>query len=112
MTGAGESVLVVLTTAPGVEDATRIGRILIDERLAACANVMPGLTSIFRWEGDVQEEAEVLVLLKTTEERLEELRARLVEVHPYDVPEVLALPVVGGEERYMSWVRDEVEPRP
>lgn len=97
-------VRVVLMTAPDAEAARALGRHLVEERLAACANVLPGLTSVFRWEGAVEEEAEALVILKTTASRVDELVRRAAELHPYDVPEVLALPVLGGHAPYLDWV--------
>lgn len=103
-----DAVTVVLTTAPDAGVAESLGRALVEERLAACANVIPGITSVFRWEDDVQTEGEVLVLLKSTEAGFAALRDRLVELHPYDVPEVLRLPVAGGAGAYLDWVRGEV----
>lgn len=101
-------VLAVLSTAPSVDVAERIGTTLVEEHLAACANVVQGVTSIFRWKGGVEKESEVLMVLKTTEEAVERLRLRLVELHPYDVPEVLALSVRDGHVPYLDWVRAEV----
>lgn len=101
---------VVLVTAPDTETATGMARSLVSERLAACGNVVPGLTSIYRWEGGVHEDPEVLLILKTREERMEELVRRVAELHPYDVPEVLALPVDGGLPAYLSWVESETSP--
>jgi periplasmic divalent cation tolerance protein len=101
-------VCVVLNTAPSIEVAERIAGALVEERLAACATVVPGVVSIYRWEGALRREGEVLVVLKTTGERVKSLRSRLVELHPYDVPEVLALGVQAGHEPYLAWVRDEV----
>jgi periplasmic divalent cation tolerance protein len=101
-------VRVVLNTAPSIEVAERIAGALVEERLAACATVVPGVVSIYRWEGALRREGEVLVVLKTTGERVKSLRSRLVELHPYDVPEVLALSVQAGHEPYLAWVRDEV----
>jgi len=101
----------ILLTAPDVDVAERVGRALVEERLAACANIVPGVVSLFRWEGEVQREAEVLVIVKTTDERVEDVRARVVELHPYQVPEVLVLPVVAGHAPYLDWVREEVTGR-
>jgi periplasmic divalent cation tolerance protein len=101
-------VRVVLTTAASIEVAERIAGALVEERLSACATVVPGVVSIYRWEGALRREGEVLIVLKTTGERVESLRSRLVELHPYDVPEVLALGVQAGHEPYLAWVRDEV----
>lgn len=105
---SGSAVVAVLTTTPDQEVAERIGGAVVEERLAACANVLPGVISIFRWGGEVRREKEVLVLLKTTVAGVEALCGRIVELHPYDVPEVLALPVRAGHEPYLDWVRAEV----
>jgi periplasmic divalent cation tolerance protein len=101
----------VLLTAPDADVAERVGRALVEERLAACANIVPGVVSVFRWDGRVQREAEVLVIVKTTDERVEDLRARVVELHPYQVPEILVLPVLAGHAPYLEWVRGEVAAR-
>jgi periplasmic divalent cation tolerance protein len=100
--------LTVFMTAPDVEVAERMGRILVEERLIACANVVQDVISLYRWEGEVQRDSEALVIMKTTADALPALEARAVELHPYDVPEVLAVPVVGGHGGYMDWVRAEV----
>lgn len=97
---------VVLTTAPEQETAERIGWTLVEERCAACANVLPGVKSIYHWEGEVRSDAEVLMILKSTRSSLERLKARLVELHPYDVPEVIALEVVDAHQPYSSWIAD------
>jgi len=101
-------VCTVLLTAPDAEVAERVGRALVEERLAACANIVPGVVSVFRWGGRVQREAEVIVIVKTTDQRVEDLRARVVELHPYQVPEILVLPVLVGHAPYLEWVRGEV----
>ncbi len=99
--------LVVLVTTPTPERAAEIARAVVGERLAACGNVVPGLRSIYRWEGKVQEDEEVLLLLKTTRDRFEALRARILALHPYDVPEVIALPVEAGSAAYLAWLGAE-----
>ncbi|MFZ5481294.1 MAG: divalent-cation tolerance protein CutA [Myxococcota bacterium] len=99
--------LVVLVTAPDADTAARIARTLVEERLAACGNVLPGVRSIYRWEGAVQDEPEVLIVLKTPRDRFEALRARVLEVHPYRVPEVIALPVEAGHAAYLAWVGEQ-----
>ena len=106
---ASTPVVTVWTTAPDAQAAEALGRALVTERLAACANVIPGVVSIYWWEGEVQREGEAIVLLKTTSERVDELEARLVELHPYEVPEVVALAVSGGHGPYLAWVGAEVE---
>ena len=101
-------VIAVLTTAPSIDVAERLGTVLVEEGLAACANLVPGVTSLFRWKGELSRESEVVVLLKTTARGLDALQRRLVELHPYEVPEVIALDVVSGHEPYLDWVRTEV----
>jgi len=107
---APASILAVLSTAPDVEGAQRIGTLLVEERLAACANVVEGVTSIFRWKGSIEREREVLMVLKTTSDAVEQLRLRLVELHPYEVPEVLVLDIREGHGPYLDWVRSSVGP--
>jgi periplasmic divalent cation tolerance protein len=100
-------VRVVLMTAPDRATAETLGEALVRERLAACANVLPGVTSVFWWEGEVQRAEEALVVLKTPSERVDALVARARELHPYDVPELLALPVDAGLPAYLEWVGRE-----
>jgi periplasmic divalent cation tolerance protein len=101
-------VVVVLVTAPSAETAADLARTLVEEGLAACGNVVPGLRSIYRWEGKVHDDAEALLLLKTERRLLEALKARLPALHPYQVPELLALPVEGGLAPYLEWIAASV----
>jgi periplasmic divalent cation tolerance protein len=98
---------VVLVTAPDAEAAARLARALVEERLAACGNVVPAIRSIYRWEGSVHDEGEALLVLKTRAARVDALRARVLELHPYQVPEVLVLPVEAGSEAYLAWIAAE-----
>lgn len=107
----GSGVVTVLTTAPTAEVAERIGEALVTERLAACANVVSGVRSIFWWKGALSRESEVLVILKTTSAAWDDVRRRIIELHPYEVPEVIALNVRGGHVPYLDWVRDQVGER-
>lgn len=95
---------VVLITAPDEDCACGIARSLVAEHLLACANVVPRVTSIYRWEGAVHEEPEALVVGKTTDARLAQLEARLADLHPYDVPECVALAPAHVEARYLAWL--------
>jgi periplasmic divalent cation tolerance protein len=104
---AAERAMLVLVTAPTAEKAAELARTLVLERLAACGNVVPGLRSIYRWEGAVQDEPEALLLLKTTADRFEQLRDRVLALHPYQVPEVVALPVEAGSRAYLEWIAKE-----
>jgi periplasmic divalent cation tolerance protein len=100
--------LVVLCTCPDGAPAARLAETLVGDGLAACVNRLPGVVSNFRWEGRVQQEAETLLLIKTTEDRLEALTARITDLHPYELPEVVAVPVLGGLEQYLDWIRTSV----
>jgi periplasmic divalent cation tolerance protein len=99
---------VVLVTAPDLDTAARLARALVEERLAACGNLVPGVRSIYRWQGAVHDEAEVLVVLKTRRDAVEALRARVVALHPYECPEVVALSVGDVHPPYLAWVLGEV----
>lgn len=101
-------VMVVLTTVSTAEEGERIGAVVVAEGLAACANVVTGVSSFFRWKGTVEREREALVILKTTGKAVDSLRERLVELNAYEVPEVIELEVASGHEPYLDWVRDEV----
>ncbi|PZA06473.1 MULTISPECIES: divalent-cation tolerance protein CutA [unclassified Meiothermus] len=96
--------LVVLVTVPDLETARHIGRTLVEEQLAACANIIPGLVSIYRWEGEINEDPELLLLLKTRPERYEELEGRVKQLHPYTLPEIIALPIQHGSIDYLRWI--------
>ena len=102
------SVVVVLSTFPSAEKAAEIARVLVDERLCACVNLVPAVRSIYRWQGAVHDDAEVLAIVKTTAERAQALRDRLIALHPYELPEVLVLPVTEGHAPYLAWVTGEV----
>jgi periplasmic divalent cation tolerance protein len=103
------SARVVLSTCPDRETAEAIARELVEARLAACVNVLPRMRSIYQWEGAVVSADEVLLIAKTTPERTAALCARLVELHPYDMPEAIALDVADGTEMYLNWVEESVE---
>ncbi|HEX6749486.1 MAG TPA: divalent-cation tolerance protein CutA [Longimicrobium sp.] len=96
-------------TAPDAAAARTLARALVDERLIACANLVPGVTSIYRWEGRVEEAGEVLVVMKTRAALVPRLLARAAALHPYEVPELLALPVDDGLAAYCRWVAEETD---
>lgn len=102
------SVLLVLCTCPDAASGERIAHALVEERLAACVNRVPGLASIYRWQGAVESAAEELLLIKTTRDVFPALRMRLLALHPYTLPEVIALPVDAGHAPYLDWVRAAV----
>ena len=100
--------IVVLITVPSPEAGERIARPLVEEHLAACVNLVPGVTSVFWWEGAVQTEAEALLIVKTRRHLFEALAARVRSLHPYTVPEIIAIPLAAGNQAYLDWVRDAV----
>ena len=99
--------VVVLVTAASSEEAEKIGRIIVESRLAACANVIDGLRSIFRWDSKINVENECLMIIKTTLERYSELESVIRQHHSYTVPEIIVLPVIAGSAPYLNWVRGE-----
>lgn len=103
----GDELVLVLTTAPARPAAESLARQLVDERRIACANLVGGVGSVFRWEGAVRHEEEVLVVMKTVASEVERLFDRIAELHPYDVPELIAVPVAAASQAYCRWVRQE-----
>jgi periplasmic divalent cation tolerance protein len=103
------SVVVILVTAPDGQVAEQMARKLLEERLAACVNIVPGLRSLYWWEGEVQSSDEALMLMKARKQDVGAVAERVRELHPYEVPEVIATEVVGGLEAYLNWVRFETE---
>jgi periplasmic divalent cation tolerance protein len=101
--------LLALSTAPDRGQALAIARTLIEERLAACVNVLPGARSLYRWQGAVVEDEECVLLIKTSRARWEALVARLKAIHPYQVPELIAFPVERGLPAYLAWVAESTE---
>ena len=101
--------ILVLITAPAEEEGGRIAATLVDERLVACVNIVPAVRSIFSWQGKTQDEREVLLVCKSTAERMPAIIARVKQVHSYTVPEIIALPVIAGSTEYLQWVRESVQ---
>jgi periplasmic divalent cation tolerance protein len=98
--------VLALTTLPADADAGEFGRTLVDERLAACVNLLPVMESIYRWEGKIEFEAERQLIIKTSSDRVGDLWDRVRELHPYEVPEFVVIPIVDGNEAYLKWIRD------
>ena len=99
--------IVVMTTLATTDDAVKLVQTLLERRLIACGSVFPGVRSLYRWQGKVADEQEVVVLLKTRSARLETLKLAFEELHPYKVPELLALPVTAGNAKYLEWINGE-----
>jgi len=102
--------VLVLTTLPADADAQTFARSIVGARLAACVNLLPVMESIYRWEGNVESETERQVVIKTTRERVVDLWERVRELHPYDVPEFVVVPIVDGNEAYLRWVAESTQP--
>jgi periplasmic divalent cation tolerance protein len=100
--------VVVLCTCASESDALHIANGLVEARLAACVNVLPGLQSVYRWQDRIETAQEVLLLIKTTNARFPALRDRIVELHPYDTPEILTLATADGSDKYLAWLREQV----
>jgi periplasmic divalent cation tolerance protein len=96
--------IVVLITAGSVDEGLKIAHALVEERLAACVNVISPIESIYRWQGQVHEDREVLLIVKTTAEAFDQLTAKVKALHSYQVPEIIALPIVAGSQDYLSWI--------
>ncbi len=101
-----ENQLVTLCTVPDREVGERIARVLVEERLAACTNLLPGVASTYRWEGKIEQANECLLLIKTTGARFEALKNRIKTLHPYETPEIIALPITHGDDSYLKWIVD------
>jgi periplasmic divalent cation tolerance protein len=102
--------LIVYVTAPNTEDAQKIGRKLVSQKLAACVNILPGMMSIYTWKGEIYEEGEVLMLVKTRAALFDALATAIQAEHPYEVPEIIAVPITDGSADYLNWI-DEVTQR-
>lgn len=99
-----KSARIVLTTAANSEEANRLGRTLVKEQLAACVTLIPAVESIYRWKGQIETSAEIMLLLKTGADQLPALEARLHQLHSYETPEFLVLPVEAGSRAYLEWM--------
>jgi periplasmic divalent cation tolerance protein len=107
MKKSAEQVLVILVTVVNQQDAIRIGEAMVNARLAACANIVSRIQSIYRWKGKVVKAKEALLILKSTKSRYRALEKAIKAIHTYEIPEIIALPVKDGHDRYIGWVRSE-----
>lgn len=104
-----DEAIVVVTNLPDLDTAQALARRLVGEKLAACANILPGVQSIYRWQGQVEEAGEVTVLIKTMRSRYAAVEEAIQSMHPYDLPEVIALPVVAALPAYLAWLQGETK---
>jgi periplasmic divalent cation tolerance protein len=103
--------LIVLVTVPDGDRADQLADTLVGERLAACVNIVGPIRSVYRWQGEVCRDDELLLVVKTTRERYAALEALVLELHPYQTPEVIAVPIEAGAAAYRAWIRAETEPK-
>ncbi|MDR7418547.1 MAG: divalent-cation tolerance protein CutA [Armatimonadota bacterium] len=102
--------IVVLVTAASADEAARLADVLVEERLAACVNIVAGVQSVYRWQGTIERAAEWLLIIKTLRARLPDLIPRVQALHSYTVPEIIVLPVQGGSDGYLSWLVEQARP--
>ena len=102
-----DQALLVLTNVPDLECAHLVARTLVEARLAACVNLLPAVHSIYRWQGQIEEATEITLLIKTTSQQIDSLQKAIVKLHPYDVPEIIATPIVAGYAPYLQWIATE-----
>ena len=102
--------LIVFTTFANADDAARVVRVLVEERLVACGNLLPGVRSLYRWEGKIADQAEVMVLMKTRKQDWTALMSRLHELHPYRTPECIAVRIASGAPAYLAWLETALAP--
>lgn len=100
---------VIYCTVPNEFNANLIASSLVEENLAACVNILPSITSVYKWEGIVQTDNEMLLIIKTREEKFDEVEAKIKSLHEYTVPEIIALPIIKGNEEYQNWIVKETE---
>lgn len=102
--------ILVLSTCTNAEEAERIGRGVVESKLAACVNIVPGIRSIYRWKGAVEDAQECLLVLKTRQDRFRLLTAEIRKLHSYEVPEIIGLPIIDGDAEYLAWIENETRP--
>ena len=98
-----------LCTVPDQDTATRIAEALVTEQLAACVNIIPAIQSVYRWEGAIEHDEELLLLIKTSESVWALLEARILELHPYELPEIVGVPLSAGSKDYLDWIRQSIQ---
>jgi periplasmic divalent cation tolerance protein len=104
-----ENHIVTLCTVPDRETGEKIAQALVEEHLAACVNLLLGVASVYRWQGKVEKASECLLLIKTGVSRFDVLKRRIQELHPYDLPEIIALPIIHGSREYLNWITESTK---
>lgn len=107
-----EQARLALTTCADSDSAASLAALLVERRVAACVNIVPGIRSIYRWQGKIEDETECLLIIKTVAGRVAELKASIAELHSYDVPELVVLPVEAGASSYLNWIAEQTADSP
>jgi periplasmic divalent cation tolerance protein len=102
--------IVVLCTCDSEEEAARLARLLVEQRLAACVNILPAVRSVYRWKGAIEDSSEWMLTIKSRRDRFAALKAEIEKIHSYETPEVIALPIVDGTDAYLAWIDKELDP--
>jgi|SRR5580698_8649688 periplasmic divalent cation tolerance protein len=100
--------IVVLTTCESADEASQIARVLVEKKIAACVNIMPGVKSVYRWKEKIEEASEVLLIIKSRRDLFDAIRTEIAKIHTYELPELIALPIVDGSETYLAWLDREL----
>ncbi|HWN08527.1 MAG TPA: divalent-cation tolerance protein CutA [Pyrinomonadaceae bacterium] len=108
MNGPPEDAIVVFITAPNKDEAARLAEMLVEKRLAACVQILPGLESVYRWQGQIERQAEVLLIAKTFSGKFDYLSREVTALHSYETPEIVAVPIVNGSRPYLAWLKASV----
>ena len=98
---------IIYSTTGSVEEARKIARILVEEKHVACVNIIPKIESIYRWQGNIEEDSECVLLAKTTDKNIERTIQKIKEIHSYDVPDIVTIPITSGLKEYLNWIEDE-----
>ena len=101
--------IVIYITTSSVTEAKKIGRVLVEEKLAACSNIISPIRSIYSWQGKICDDKEALMILKTKKKLFKQIVARVEKLHSYDVPEIIAMPIIEGSDKYLSWLNEETK---
>jgi periplasmic divalent cation tolerance protein len=111
MSGQGSEAIVVLVTAANGEEATRLADMIVGAHLAACVQILPEMESVYRWQGKIEREAEILLIAKTTKEKFDELEREVRALHSYETPEIVAIPLVAASTPYLKWLLNSLDPQ-
>jgi len=102
-------VVVIYSTTDDIENANKIAHSLVEEKLVACVNIIPKIESVYRWQGKIEEDSECVLIAKTTDKNVDKTIQKIKELHPYDLPDIVVLPIIGGLKEYLNYVKDETK---